>query len=160
MNRITTLSRNESGFTLIESMIAVFILTIGVMSLYAMQINAIDGNAKAIRVTHGTSWATDQIEHLITLPYDDPLLDDDDLDGANQDANSDGVDDDAGDFGLNDTGNNADGSMASPDGMYTIFWNVSEGQRMPNLKSIRAIVRYNGAANTADIVMDYIKPQM
>ena len=151
---------DEKGFTLIESMVAIFILTIGLFSLYAMQINAINGNAKASRITYGTGWTTDRIENLITLPFDDVLLEDGDGDGTGQDGDGDGIADNLLDFGLNDTGNNADGSMVSPDGMYTLFWNVAEGQRMPDLKSIRIIVRYNGGADTRDIVMDYIKPRM
>lgn len=160
MKLLQKVGNNEKGFTLVEAVIAAAVLGIGIFSFYAMQVRSIDGNAKAARITYGTSWASDQIENLLALDFDDALLDDDDLDGTNRDANGDGVDDSGNNFGLNDTGAQADGSLASPDGLYTIFWNVAVDQRMPDLKSIRVIIDYAGIGTMNDIVMDYIKPEM
>jgi prepilin-type N-terminal cleavage/methylation domain-containing protein len=151
---------DRGGFTLIEALTAIVILTIGVFSLYSMQITAIDGNAKAARITYGTGWTTDQIENMIGTPFDD--LEDVDGDGTNKDTNTppNGVDNSGENFGLNDVGGDADGSLISPDGFYTIFWNVAVDHPMPDLKSIRLIVQYQDKGEDRSITMDYIKPSM
>jgi len=73
-------SSSQSGFTLIEVLIAVAIFTIGILSVNAMQIASIKGNASANRITESTSWASDRIETLLGLNYSDTDLDDDDGD--------------------------------------------------------------------------------
>ncbi len=40
-------NNNQDGFTLIEVMIAIFILTIGILGAAAMQVASIDGNSTA-----------------------------------------------------------------------------------------------------------------
>ena len=66
---------NEAGFTLLEVIAAVSILTVGLLAVASMQAAAIQGNDKAYRVTEGATWAQNRIEALMGLPYDDPLLD-------------------------------------------------------------------------------------
>ncbi|MFT5698176.1 MAG: prepilin-type N-terminal cleavage/methylation domain-containing protein [Desulforhopalus sp.] len=63
--------KKECGFTLIETVIAIFILVIGIMSLYSMQISSIQGNAGANRITLGTSWGQDQIEEMLLRELED-----------------------------------------------------------------------------------------
>ncbi len=55
----------EQGFTLVEAMIALFILMVGIMSLYTMQIAAIQGNQTSNRITVSSAWAQNQIEGLM-----------------------------------------------------------------------------------------------
>jgi len=57
---------NQRGFTLIEALIAVVILVIGIVSLYAMQVGAIHGNARADSVSRLSSWASDRIEGILS----------------------------------------------------------------------------------------------
>ncbi len=66
---------SEAGFTLLEVIAAVSILTVGLLAVASMQAAAIQGNDKAYRVTEGATWAQNRIEALMGLPYDDPLLD-------------------------------------------------------------------------------------
>ena len=66
---------NEAGFTLLEVIAAVSILTVGLLAVASMQTAAIQGNDNAYRVTEGATWAQNRIETLMGLPYDDPLLD-------------------------------------------------------------------------------------
>jgi prepilin-type N-terminal cleavage/methylation domain-containing protein len=66
---------NEAGFTLLEVIAAVSILTVGLLAVASMQTAAIQGNDKAYRVSEGATWAQNRIEALMGLPYDDPLLD-------------------------------------------------------------------------------------
>lgn len=133
----------EEGFSLVEVLIAVCVLTIGILSVNAMQINAIGGNFTANHITESTSWGSDRVESLLSLDYTDSTLDDGDGDG---------------DAGLDDVDANADGSMTSPDGEYNIFWNVSENSPMNGVKTINVIINRQVNGLTKTVTMSYIKP--
>ncbi|RJX28452.1 MAG: prepilin-type N-terminal cleavage/methylation domain-containing protein [Desulfurivibrio sp.] len=147
----------QSGFTLIEVLIAVAIFTIGILAVNAMQTAAIKGNSSANRITESSSWASDRIETLIGLNYSDADLDDDDGDGTGEDANNDGTDDDGGNFGLDDTGANADGTSASPDGNYTINWNVAVNYPFPDIKTVNVIIERQDGGTIRTVTMAYMK---
>lgn len=68
--------RDDRGFTLLEVIVAIAILTFGLLAVASMQIGAIQGNSFAGRVTEGTTWAQDKLEELIALSYDDLNHDD------------------------------------------------------------------------------------
>lgn len=129
----------ESGFTLLESMIAMVILVIGVLGMFQMQMSAIGGNATATQVTYGTSWVTDQIEFLINQPYDDPK----------KKGSLDPLED--------TTATGAHGPVTSPDGNYSITWTVNEDQLMDDLKTISITIQYTDRGTAKSIVMDYVK---
>lgn len=65
----------EGGFTLLEIIVAISILTVGILAVASMQIASIRGNAFARGTSEGTSWAVDKIEKLVVLPYDNADLD-------------------------------------------------------------------------------------
>lgn len=67
--------KKEQGFTLLEVIVAISILSFGLLAVASMQVAAIQGNSFANTVTEGTTLAMDRIELLTALPYDDPLLD-------------------------------------------------------------------------------------
>lgn len=136
------IKNDQRGFTLIEVLIAVVVLTIGILSVNAMQITSINGNLTANRVTESTSWSSDRIESLLSLDYDDAALDDDDGDG---------------DGGLNDIDANADGNATSPDGAYSIFWNVSEDSPFLGVKTVNVIINTQERSITKSATMTYIK---
>ena len=64
----------EAGFTLLEVIIAISILTVGLLAVASMQTAAIRGNDTAYRVTESVTWAQDRLEFLLALPFDDPAL--------------------------------------------------------------------------------------
>lgn len=68
----------EGGFTLIEVIIAISILTIGLLAVASMQTAAIQGNFFAYRTSEATTLAQDRLEYLLSLPYGDALLQDGD----------------------------------------------------------------------------------
>jgi len=158
----------ENGFTLVEALAAMVILSIGIFSLYSMQLSSIYGNSKAMRITDASSRNADQMERIVGMMYGDTTLDDTDGDGNNQDANSDGVDDDGGNFGLDDivTGdavpaNNADGSFFTGDGnRYTVFWNVAIDHPIPNVKTVRIHVQDNRQELSAPVTFTYVKADL
>lgn len=61
----------EEGFTLLEIIIAISILTIGILGVASMQSASIRGNDLAGDVSEATCLATDQIESMLRQPYAD-----------------------------------------------------------------------------------------
>ena len=61
---------NEKGFTLIEALVAMAILTIGILALITMQTTAFKGNSKARGITTASNWAQDRIETLFNTKYE------------------------------------------------------------------------------------------
>jgi type IV pilus assembly protein PilV len=64
----------DKGFTLSEVLVAIVVLSLGLLGLESMHIAAIQVNSIASRLTQGTTLAQDRAEQLLALPYDDPLL--------------------------------------------------------------------------------------
>ena len=64
----------EKGFTLSEVLLAIVVLSLGLLGLQRMHIAAIQVNTIASRLTQGTTLAQDRAEWLMALPYNDPLL--------------------------------------------------------------------------------------
>lgn len=63
------LGGNSRGFTLIEVLIAMFILMVGLLAVAKMQIQAMQGNAAAMRASEKTAIAQNFIDELSALNY-------------------------------------------------------------------------------------------
>ena len=61
--------RIEEGFTLIEIMITLVLLSIGLVALAGLQVSAIKGNALSKRMTTAVSIANQKIEQLKDTSY-------------------------------------------------------------------------------------------
>jgi type IV pilus assembly protein PilV len=61
----------DEAFTLIEVMIALVVLSIGLIALAGLQVSAIKGNNFSKRITTAISIADDRIEQLKNIPYAD-----------------------------------------------------------------------------------------
>ncbi len=84
-NKITC----QSGFTLLEVLIALLIFSVGILGVKTMQLTSIKGNSKANRITTASNVAVDQLETFLALDYSDPALDpsdhvDSDVDGVKE----------------------------------------------------------------------------
>lgn len=137
---------HQEGFTLLEVMIAIFVLTIGILGAAAMQVASIDGNSKANNLTEAATWGGDMLETLMNLPYKDADLEDTRADGF---------------AGLNKTdeaGNEADfGPVdADPRGNFTMFWNVAENYPIFGTKTIRVHIRRSDLGVQKTIAQDFI----
>ena len=154
MNRQTAHS-NQEGFTLVEAIVAMFVLVVGVLSLYSMQIVSMQGNGTAMELTLASTWAGARIERLLSLPYTDTAFDN--PGSAKDKAKADNGLNDTGALGTDDA---AVGSETSPDGRYTIFWNVADEQLFAKLKTIRVIVLYQDRSVQKQVAMDYVKASM
>ncbi|MEA3359635.1 MAG: prepilin-type N-terminal cleavage/methylation domain-containing protein [Thermodesulfobacteriota bacterium] len=144
---------SDNGFTLIEILIAISILSIGIFSVASMQISAIKGNSSADRLTRATTIAQDKIEQLISVPYNNADL---------QDINGDG---NAGlrnpfpplpALAIPDT-NTYPTDYQITDGEYTVYWNISVDDPMDNNKIINVIVTWPYKGTTRNVVIRYIK---
>ena len=147
----------QAGFTLVESLIALMILTIAILGVNAMQIGAINTNIRAGKTTLSTAWGSEKLEILMNLPYDDAKLADTNGNGTGEDADLNGTDDNGGNFGLDDEGANSDFTEVSPDRLYTINWNVAVDRPMIGSKTIRVIVARPAEGRARNTVITFIK---
>ncbi|MBW2066489.1 MAG: prepilin-type N-terminal cleavage/methylation domain-containing protein [Deltaproteobacteria bacterium] len=66
--------KDVAGFTLVEVLIGISILTIGLLALASMQVSAIRGNAMSDRTTTALALAEAKMEELLLKDFDDPDL--------------------------------------------------------------------------------------
>jgi type IV pilus assembly protein PilV len=70
MNPVKKSLKTERGFTLVEVIIAICVFSVGMLAVATMQVSGTQGTASARWHTEATVWASDQIEKIISLPYD------------------------------------------------------------------------------------------
>ena len=124
--------KGEQGFTLLEVIIAISILTFGLLAVASMQISAIRGNALAGGVTEGTSWASDKMEELISLPYTHADL---------------------------ATGNHQEPTSTSPPG-FTITWDVAENTPLNDTKTITLTVTWTEQGAGKTVILQHVVPRI
>ncbi len=135
--------QNDDGFTLLEIIAAISILTVGILAVGAMQISSIRGNDLASNLTEASTVAQDKIEHIIALDYNHSDL---------QDTNGSGT------SGMDNTETNPDfGPEASDDGRYSLYWNVAPDYPLVDTKTIRVIVTWQDRGASKSLSLDYIK---
>jgi prepilin-type N-terminal cleavage/methylation domain-containing protein len=101
------------GFTLIETLFAIAIFSIGILAVGSMQISAINNNASARMRTEATILASEKVEELMSLAdYNDPLL---------------GTDTQ---------------SASSANNIYCIEWSATEDSPITSTKTITLSVRW------------------
>ncbi len=161
MRLFSAATPQEDGFTLIEALIAMAVLSIGIFSLYSMQMSSIQNNSKASNITIASNWATEMVEQVLSMPYDD-LNDTNSIgtsNGTDQDTSAPfGIDDDGGDFGLDAvTAATSDYNQTSSDGNYSIFWNVAIDHPIAGSKTVRVHVQDNNRKMNNFVTIRYIK---
>lgn len=72
--KMQNLLKNQRGMTLIEAMIAIAVLTIGIMAAMGMQVRAIGASSTALYRTDANNIAISLLETLKELPFDDANL--------------------------------------------------------------------------------------
>ena len=68
--------KTQAGFTLIEVIISMLILSFGLLAVASMQVVAVQVNSSANRLTQGVTVVQDKVEELLGLPFNDPNLSD------------------------------------------------------------------------------------
>jgi len=118
--------QNDTGFTIIEVVIAISILAVGLLGVAAMQTSAIQVNSAAGQMTARMNWAQDKMEELKALAFSDPWLE--------EDGNPPGVD-------------SADNTHQATSDGYAVSWNVTDDTPVPNTKQI--VVTVTGKGKTS-----------
>lgn len=83
MTRTKRIEMNNRGFTLLEVLIALVVLSVGVLGIAAMHIVSIRGNFFSHYLTEASYTAQDRLEFLDALPNDSPQLQFKDFDDGN-----------------------------------------------------------------------------
>ena len=136
----------EKGFTLVEVLIVICILTFGLLAVASMQTSSIIGNSLASDMTEATAYASERLEilnRLAFIDYNDSLLNDDDGDEV---------------AGLNHTGNGAD--HVDTQGYYKIYWNISVNALPSNTKTVNVIVQWESRGATKSVSIRNIIAQI
>ncbi|MBW1704376.1 MAG: type IV pilus modification protein PilV [Deltaproteobacteria bacterium] len=143
--------KHQSGFTLIEVLVGITILTIGLLGVAKMQISAIRGNFMSSSTTAALALAQEKMEELMVRSYTDAELADsntgnnpaaDALSPITSTTNIDHQELDGGGAAINidETGNQ------NARGQYHRIWNIADhpvsGEDVPTMKSITVIVTW------------------
>jgi prepilin-type N-terminal cleavage/methylation domain-containing protein len=124
---------NNQGFSLIEVLVAMVIFSIGIIGVGKMQIAAIHGNASGRGVNDTVYQATDQIEKILLLPYDDDSL-------------TAGI-------------THSPDAVEAIDG-YTLSWVVVDDSPVEGNKMVTITVTPTGQFSHRSFVMDQIKSEI
>ena len=145
---------DQTGFLLIEVMIAIVIFAIGVMAVCNMLVSGYKGSAVARRYTEASTIGMNKIEELMALPcktFDPAQLDPDLVDRDNDGG--------AGDKGLFDaTIATADRHVTDPSGLYEIFWNIADNDLAENTKTVSVIVTWGKGGKLRSVSMQRVIP--
>lgn len=132
--------RTEQGFTLIEIMVAMVVLSLALFELGRLQLTALRTTSSASRVSQATSIAQDRVEHLMALPYTATYTDPD-LDDATP----------VGQFTRHD-------DLTPPPG-YAVRWEVDTDNPQPNVKLVNVKVTRQNAGSNKTFVLSLQKAQ-
>ncbi len=60
---------DNAGFTLLEVLMALVVLSVGVLAVIKVQLAAIDSNAHSRRISDASNHAVERVEELMTISY-------------------------------------------------------------------------------------------
>ena len=120
------------GFTLLEILIAISILTVGLLGVASMQVSAIRANDFARAQTEAATAGMDRIEKLVRLPYDHTAL----LAAGNPHTDS------------------------TPPAGYTIGWNVTDNSPLNNTKTVTVTVSWVDHGKAKNVQLRRIVPKI
>jgi len=140
-------AEGNAGFSLLEVMAAMAIFFLGILAIMVLQSSSIRGNSRARGVTDISVLASDRLEKLIALPFDDPGL----LPGNfPQPQAADGLD------------NNYDGEFDEDGevGALSIEWSIVDDWPIRNVKTITVTVTNDHPDVEREFTVQNITPQI
>ena len=126
----------EKGFTLLEVIVAISILTFGLLAVASMQMTAIRGNYNASNITEATTVAQDRLEELMGLTYGHS------------------------DLSVPVGGGVTNHPDPNPPPGYTISWDVESDNPVTNSKLITITVQWQDKGVQKQSVLTCVKPQV
>lgn len=142
---MTLITKNQ-GFTLLEVMIAITLLTVAILGAATMQITALGGSDVAIRTTNASTLAAATVEDLIREDYNHSSLNNT---VASLPTTAAEYETAMSNIGTAFTGPVTDG--------FEVFWNVAANYPVTDTKAIRVIVRRSDRGAMRTVFLDYIK---
>lgn len=127
--------RRRGGLTLIEVMIAMGILSFGLLALLALQVEAMQGGRSSRHSTEASRIARDRMETFQRLAWDDPALDDT---GGWTDPVT-----------VTNTVTMPNGSTATEE-TYELQWRITDDASNPDLRSIDVRVTWDDGTSRGD----------
>ena len=137
--------KGSKGFTVIEVLIALAILSVGILALVSMMIQVVKANAFSDKMTEAAALVQDKMEELRRLQYTDDQL-------TNRGDNNDVSTDAQGTLALFTSPDHSD---AEPDGDPTPsvtlsptlqrVWNVADDTPNAKMKTVTVIVGWQGS---------------
>ena len=124
----------STGFTLLEVIIAVSILTVGLLGVASMQISTIRGNNFSDNTTLALNLAQEKMEDLLGKPYMDNDLKDTNTENSNKLDSITDVD-------FTEQINNI--GKITEKGYFRRIWNISDNNPITNNKSITITVTWD-----------------
>lgn len=140
---------NQKGFTLLEVLIAIVLLTVGILAAGLMQVSALGGNSLADRTTHASTLASGAVEEIMNMGYNDPLLEatvNSDLVNPNEASI---LSSDLEDLDINFPAQQPEG--------YEVFWQVRDDYPFVDCKTIRVMVRRSDRGVMRIVAFDMIR---
>jgi type IV pilus assembly protein PilV len=139
---------NQSGFTLLEVLIAISILTVGLLGVAQMQIMGIRGNYFSGNTTAALTLAEEKMEDLLGKSYTDAELNDDEP-GNNANLTSITTIDHE-ELNIDETGQVGGG-------IYHRIWNVADNTPILGTKTVAVIATWDNDSHR--VTLSCIKPQ-
>ena len=130
--------REEDGLTIIETLIAIVVFSIGLLAIINMQISARKINSHAMNLTQAINLANHKMEELISLKYDDDLI---------KDNNG-------------DIGSFTEYTETNADDKYDVQWKVDDNSPMNNTKTIIVSVLWVSTGIQKQISFEFIKAKI
>ena len=146
--RITNISKSDKGFTILEVIMAVSILTIGLLAVASLQVTAMRSNSMSMSYTESTERVQDIVEKLLNKDFNDAEL---------SDVTNDGT------AGLDRTDGLADHSVSGS--VYNVYWNVADDKvwtggawrDVNGVKTIRVIVKWQDRGSPKNYHFDVLR---
>lgn len=137
----------ESGFTLVEVMMAIAIFSIGILAVWALQHISTKNNTTARNLTIATVCASDQLERLMKLPSTHANL----TAGTHTPSQTADVID-----------NNFNGSVDEPgeSGHLRVSWVVTDNTPIIRSKEITVTVTWNNQLHQKSLSMTSYKAEL
>ncbi len=134
--------QGRKGYTLVEVMVAMTILSVGMLGLTTLQISGIRGNSLSGSNTEAGNLAKLHMESIINAEYDNPFIRD--INKANNNNLKSVTNTDYRNVDLQ--GNPIDWDR------YTLVWNVADDTPIKNTKTIVVMVTWKNGQRKRQIV--------